>query len=119
MAALQGDAPPADATAAAAAPKSSGFGKKGAKSAAAEREARKNDVGRQLKIKLGMCRRLAKEVAFYLKEARDNEAIVERLTAEGKDQWELSQPLKCVEEVSRDRRYPHPRAPSPLTPPLP
>jgi tubulin-specific chaperone A len=55
-------------------------------------------VLRDLKIKLGVCKRLTKEVAYYKKEAEENQNIVSQLTLAGADEWKLKQPNMCVEE---------------------
>jgi hypothetical protein len=41
---------------------------------------------------------LTKEVAYYKKEAVDNQEIVDQLALEGADEWQLKQPTLCVEE---------------------
>ena len=49
------------------------------------RDAEESSVLRHLKIKLGVCLRMTKEVAYYKMEARDNQEIVTQLTVEGAD----------------------------------
>jgi len=53
---------------------------------------------KNLKIKLSVCNRITKEVAYYKKEAVENQNIVSQLTLEGADEWKLKQPTMCVEE---------------------
>ena len=62
------------------------------------RDAINDNVLKYLKIKLGVCKRMTKEVAYYKKEAEDNQEIVNQLTLEGADEWQLKQPTLCVEE---------------------
>jgi hypothetical protein len=66
--------------------------------ASIEKDAGKNSVMRYLKIKLGVCKRMTKEAAYYKKEAEDNQKIVTQLTLEDADEWQLKQPIMCVEE---------------------
>ena len=62
------------------------------------RDAGESAVLRHLKIKLGVCLRMIKEVEYYKKEAEDNQEIVSQLTHDGADEWQLRQPTLCVEE---------------------
>ena len=62
------------------------------------RDTANDTVLKYLKIKLGVCRRMTKEVAHYKKEAEENQEIVNQLTLEGADEWKLKQPALCVEE---------------------
>jgi hypothetical protein len=62
------------------------------------RDAEESSVLRHLKIKLGVCVRMTKEVAYYKREAQDNQEIVSQLSLGGADEWQLKQPTMCVEE---------------------
>ena len=62
------------------------------------RDAEESSVMRHLKIKLSVCLRMTKEVAYYKREAEDNQEIVSQLSVEGADEWQLKQPRLCVEE---------------------
>ena len=44
---------------------------------------------RQLKIKTGVCKRSGKEKASYVKEAEQQKAKIEKMKAEGKDEYEI------------------------------
>jgi hypothetical protein len=66
--------------------------------ASIEKDATNNSIMRYLKIKLGVCKRMTKEAAYYKKEAEDNQKIVTQLTLEDADEWQLKQPTICVEE---------------------
>ena len=66
--------------------------------ASIEKDTETNSTMRHLKIKLGVCKRMTKEAAYYKKEAEDNQKIVAQLTLEDADEWQLKQPIMCVEE---------------------
>jgi hypothetical protein len=66
--------------------------------ASIEKDSEQNSVMKYLKIKLGICKRMTKEAAYYKKEAEDNQKIVAQLTLEDADEWQLKQPIMCVEE---------------------
>ena len=55
------------------------------------RDTANDKVLKYLKIKLGVCVRMTKEVAHYKKEAEENQEIVNQLTLEGADEWQLKQ----------------------------
>ena len=50
-----------------------------------EKDSEQNSVMKYLKIKLGICKRMTKEAAYYKKEAEDNQKIVAQLTLEDAD----------------------------------
>eukprot|EP00611_Tribonema_gayanum_P015656 TRINITY_DN27530_c0_g1_i1.p1 TRINITY_DN27530_c0_g1~~TRINITY_DN27530_c0_g1_i1.p1 ORF type:complete len:107 (+),score=38.82 TRINITY_DN27530_c0_g1_i1:94-414(+) len=55
-------------------------------------------AARQLKIKLGACKRLAKEVASYEKEASTNEAKVRAMKEEGRDAYDVRKAEEILAE---------------------
>mmetsp|Transcript_17382 Transcript_17382/g.25391 ORF Transcript_17382/g.25391 Transcript_17382/m.25391 type:complete len:115 (-) Transcript_17382:73-417(-) len=55
-------------------------------------------VQKGLRIKLGSCKRLAKEVASYEKEVVDNEARVQRMREEGKDPYDIRKQEEVLAE---------------------
>jgi tubulin-specific chaperone A len=57
-----------------------------------------DSVLKPLKIKLGVCKRMIKEVEYYKKEVKENEEIISRLIHEGIEDLQLKQPRKCLEE---------------------
>eukprot|EP00903_Cladosiphon_okamuranus_P014537 g13484.t1 len=56
------------------------------------------DVARQLKIKLGVCKRMVKEVASYEAEAKENEARVQKMRDEGKDPYDIKKQEEVLQE---------------------
>merc|ERR1719473_1956374 len=54
-----------------------------------------DEPSRQLKIKLGVCKRMIKEAAYYKKEAGQNEARVQKIKDDGGDEYDV----KKAEEV--------------------
>jgi len=57
-----------------------------------------NDLARQLKIKLGSCVRLRKEIASYEREAIQQEARVNKMRAENQDEAEIRKQEEVLEE---------------------
>ncbi|XP_027008715.2 tubulin-specific chaperone A-like [Tachysurus fulvidraco] len=53
---------------------------------------------RQIKIKAGIVKRLAKEEVFYIKEANEQEERVERLKAEAKDEYLIKKQVEVLQE---------------------
>jgi len=49
---------------------------------------------KELKVKISVVKRMDKEVKYYHKEATENEAILQRLKDEGKDEYEWKQQVK-------------------------
>ncbi|CAM9535227.1 unnamed protein product [Discosporangium mesarthrocarpum] len=47
------------------------------------------DTARQLRIKVGVCKRMVKEVAGYEKEAKENEVKVQKMRDDGKDPYDI------------------------------
>mmetsp|Transcript_23241 Transcript_23241/g.65852 ORF Transcript_23241/g.65852 Transcript_23241/m.65852 type:complete len:174 (-) Transcript_23241:144-665(-) len=60
-----------------------------------KRNAKPVDMDRQLMIKTKACERLVKEVAYYEKEVKENEATLAKMKADGKDPYDI----KKFEEV--------------------
>lgn len=56
------------------------------------------DVARQLKIKLGVCKRMVKEVASYETEAKENEAKVQKMRDDGKDPYDIRKQEEVLQE---------------------
>ena len=46
-----------------------------------------SDANKKLKIQLGVCKRMVKEVASYEKEVIQNEAKVQKMRDDGKDEY--------------------------------
>ncbi|XP_047227683.1 tubulin-specific chaperone A [Girardinichthys multiradiatus] len=53
---------------------------------------------RQIKIKTGIVKRLAKEEISYINEARQQEEKVERLKAEGEDEFVIKKQVEVLQE---------------------
>uniref|UniRef100_A0A096M438 Tubulin-specific chaperone A n=1 Tax=Poecilia formosa TaxID=48698 RepID=A0A096M438_POEFO len=53
---------------------------------------------RQIKIKTGIVKRLAKEELSYINEAKEQEEKVERLKAEGGDEFLIKKQMKLLQE---------------------
>lgn len=53
---------------------------------------------RQIKIKTGVVKRLAKEEVLYVKEAKQQEEKIERLKAEGGDEYVIKKQLEVLQE---------------------
>ncbi|KAJ8380398.1 hypothetical protein SKAU_G00011760 [Synaphobranchus kaupii] len=53
---------------------------------------------RQIKIKTGVVKRLAKEKVLYVKEAKQQEEKIERLKAEGEDVYVVKKQLEVLQE---------------------
>ncbi|XP_018918745.1 tubulin-specific chaperone A-like [Cyprinus carpio] len=53
---------------------------------------------RQIKIKTGVVKRLAKEEVFYIKEAKLQEEKVERLKAEAGDEYVIKKQIEVLQE---------------------
>ncbi|GAA6105279.1 tubulin-specific chaperone A [Tachysurus ichikawai] len=53
---------------------------------------------RQIKIKAGVVKRLAKEEVLYIKEAKEQEERVERLKAEAKDEYLIKKQVEVLQE---------------------
>jgi hypothetical protein len=53
---------------------------------------------RDLKVKVSVAVRMDKEVTFYQQEAVENEAIVQKLEAAGKDAYDMKQAKECLQE---------------------
>jgi len=62
------------------------------------RMASASDPKRQLKIKTGVVKRLAKEKEMYEKEAVDQAAKVEKMKAEEKDEYDIKKQKEVLEE---------------------
>ena len=56
--------------------------------------AQKPNELKDLKIKISVVKRMANEVTFYHKEVGENEAIVQQLKDEGKDEYDLKQAVR-------------------------
>ncbi|CAM9390318.1 unnamed protein product [Ectocarpus sp. 8 AP-2014] len=56
------------------------------------------DTARQLKIKLGVCKRMVKEVASYEVEAKENEAKVQKMRDDGKDAYDIRKQEEVLQE---------------------
>ncbi|KAJ8396561.1 hypothetical protein AAFF_G00016270 [Aldrovandia affinis] len=54
---------------------------------------------RQLKIKTGIVKRLAKEKMFYIKEAKEQDAKVERLKSEAEDEYVIKKQIEVLQEA--------------------
>lgn len=48
-----------------------------------------SEVNRKLKIQLGVCKRLSKEVLYYEKEAIDNEKRIQKMKDDEKDIYDI------------------------------
>ena len=48
-----------------------------------------SEENRKLKIQLGVCKRLAKEVLYYEKEAADNEKRIQKMRDDEKDIYDI------------------------------
>mmetsp|Transcript_14778 Transcript_14778/g.21801 ORF Transcript_14778/g.21801 Transcript_14778/m.21801 type:complete len:131 (-) Transcript_14778:71-463(-) len=59
-----------------------------------------NDTERQLMIKVKACQRLTKEVAYYVKELKDNEEKLETMKDEGRDIYDIKKFEEVVGESS-------------------
>ncbi|MBN3301127.1 TBCA protein, partial [Amia calva] len=53
---------------------------------------------RQIKIKTGVVKRLAKEEVLYIKEAKQQEEKVERLKSEGGDEYVIKKQVEVLQE---------------------
>ncbi|KAG9355069.1 hypothetical protein JZ751_001782 [Albula glossodonta] len=53
---------------------------------------------RQIKIKTGVVKRLAKEEVLYVKEAKQQEEKIERLKAEGGDEYVIKKQMEVLQE---------------------
>ncbi|KAG5841198.1 tubulin-specific chaperone A [Anguilla rostrata] len=53
---------------------------------------------RQIKIKTGVVKRLAKEKVLYVKEAKQQEEKIERLKAEGGDEYVIKKQVEVLQE---------------------
>ncbi|KAK2827487.1 hypothetical protein Q7C36_018413 [Tachysurus vachellii] len=53
---------------------------------------------RQIKIKAGVVKRLAKEEVLYIKEAKEQEERIERLKAEAKDEYLIKKQVEVLQE---------------------
>ncbi|KAM7392479.1 hypothetical protein PAMA_007546 [Pampus argenteus] len=53
---------------------------------------------RQIKIKTGIVRRLAKEELAYIKEAKQQEEKIERLKAEAEDDYVIKKQIEVLQE---------------------
>ncbi|CAM9286696.1 unnamed protein product [Pylaiella littoralis] len=56
------------------------------------------DAARQLKINLGVCKRMVKEVASYEKEAEENEAKVQKMRDDKKDPYDIRKQEEVLQE---------------------
>lgn len=56
---------------------------------------------RQLKIKTGVCKRSGKEKASYVKEAEQQKAKIEKMKAEGKDEYEIRKMGEVLQETQQ------------------
>ncbi|CAM9607211.1 unnamed protein product [Choristocarpus tenellus] len=56
------------------------------------------DTGRQLKIKVGVCKRMLKEVAGYEKEAKTNEARIKKMREDGRDEYDIRKQEEVLQE---------------------
>mmetsp|Transcript_96567 Transcript_96567/g.133904 ORF Transcript_96567/g.133904 Transcript_96567/m.133904 type:complete len:105 (-) Transcript_96567:12-326(-) len=56
---------------------------------------------RQIKINLGSCKRLKKEISSYGKEAEKQRAKIEKMKEDGKDEHDIKQQVKVLEESER------------------
>ncbi|CAM9989680.1 unnamed protein product [Phaeothamnion confervicola] len=56
------------------------------------------DLKRQLAIKVGVCRRLLKEVLAYENEAKTNEARVQKMRDDGKDEYDIRKQEEVLQE---------------------
>mmetsp|Transcript_22939 Transcript_22939/g.40975 ORF Transcript_22939/g.40975 Transcript_22939/m.40975 type:complete len:143 (-) Transcript_22939:98-526(-) len=65
---------------------------------AARRAGKPADPLKQLKVKSGVCVRMAKEVAYYQKEAGENEARVQGMKDEGKDIHDIKKAEEVLQE---------------------
>ncbi|KAA0719786.1 A TCP1-chaperonin cofactor [Triplophysa tibetana] len=54
---------------------------------------------RQIKIKTGVVRRLAKEKMMYIKESKQQEEKVERLKAEAEDEYVIKKQVEVLQEA--------------------
>lgn len=54
---------------------------------------------RQLKIKTGVVKRLAKEKTVYEKEAEEQRAYIEKLKRDGKDEYEIRKQEEVLQEA--------------------
>ncbi|KAL9986439.1 hypothetical protein ACROYT_G000590 [Oculina patagonica] len=57
-----------------------------------------SDPKRQLKIKTGVVKRLAKEKQMYEKEVVDQGAKVEKMKAENKDEYDIRKQIEVLDE---------------------
>ncbi|XP_062411029.1 tubulin-specific chaperone A [Sardina pilchardus] len=53
---------------------------------------------RQMKIKTGVVKRLAKEEVLYIKEAKQQEEKIERLKAEASDEYLIKKQIEVLQE---------------------
>ncbi|XP_018592168.1 tubulin-specific chaperone A [Scleropages formosus] len=53
---------------------------------------------RQIKIKTGIVKRIAKEEVLYIKEAEQQEEKIERLKAEGGDEYVIKKQMEVLQE---------------------
>ncbi|CAM9683311.1 unnamed protein product [Scytosiphon promiscuus] len=56
------------------------------------------DTARQLRIKLGVCKRMVKEVTSYEEEAKENEAKVQKMRDDGKDAYDIRKQEEVLQE---------------------
>lgn len=53
---------------------------------------------RKLTIQIGVCRRMAKEAAYYVKEVADNTAKNQKMRDEGKDPYDIQKQEEVLAE---------------------
>lgn len=53
---------------------------------------------KQLTVKIGVVRRLAKEAAYYVKETKENEAKLAKMKEEGKDFYDIKKFNEVLDE---------------------
>ncbi|KAI0028584.1 tubulin binding cofactor A-domain-containing protein [Vararia minispora EC-137] len=58
-------------------------------------------IRRQLKIKTGSVRRLLKENGLYRAEAADNQAKLDKLRADGAEEWDVKNATRLVQESEK------------------
>lgn len=58
-----------------------------------------SDVGKDLKIKVGIVRRLTKEVKSYQKELVEQQDKIEKMKADGKDIYDIRKQEECLAET--------------------
>lgn len=57
-----------------------------------------NPSNKRLKVQIGVCKRLQKEVASYEKEVINNESRIQKMRDEGKDEYDIRKQEEVLQE---------------------